>query len=191
MSYSSCYDVFIHRGRKSNARPAGSIFIGEIMEYEIVELNEKWVCGVADKTNNSSPEMGAKIGALWQKLYGTMAQTMKGRVNGKAVGLYCDYGKSLEDDYTVLVGCEVESENAAKTNTAAEGGSTSGSAYRHIPAGRYAKFTLRGDVVKAVGETWREIWNTPLERTFTGDFEEYQEDCDGKTGTIFIYIAVK
>lgn len=44
---------------------------------------------------------------------------------------------------------------------------------------------------KDVGKAWAEIWNTPLERTFTGDFEEYQEDCDGKTGTIFIYIAIK
>ena len=34
------------------------------------------------------------------------------------------------------------------------------------------------DVAKAVGDSWSEIWNTPLERTFTGDFEEYQEDCD-------------
>ena len=50
---------------------------------------------------------------------------------------------------------------------------------------------MKGDVAKDVGKTWAEIWNTPLERTFTGDFEEYQEDCDGKTGTIFIYIAIK
>ena len=135
--------------------------------------------------------MGAKIGALWQKLYGTMAQNMKGRVNGKAIGLYCDYGKSPQDDYTVLVGCEVESEAVAKANIDVLSQGTSGAAYRQIPVGRYAKFTLNGDVVKTVGESWQEIWNTPLERTFTGDFEEYQEDCDGKTGTIFIYIAVK
>jgi predicted transcriptional regulator YdeE len=43
---------------------------------------------------------------------------------------------------------------------------------------------------KAVSDSWGEIWQTDLDRSFTGDFEEYRnadpENCD-----IDIYIALK
>ena len=39
------------------------------MNYEIVEMEEKTVIGIATVTNNASPDMGSKIGQLWQKLY--------------------------------------------------------------------------------------------------------------------------
>ena len=126
--------------------------------------------------------MGEKIGGLWQKLYSGTAQSMTDKVNAKAIGLYCDYGTPDEKSYTVLAGCEVRTKDAAEKQ---------GLTVKVIPAGRYAKFIVKGDVRLAVGQAWGEIWNTPLDRTFTGDFEEYQEDSDGKTATVFIYIAVK
>lgn len=152
------------------------------MNYEVVNMKEKVFAGIADITNNSSPDMGAKIGTLWQKLYSDIAQSMTGRVNQKAVGLYCDYKPN--GDYTVLAGCEIDSSKA-------DDAEKSGLTVKKIPAGNYAKFIIKGDVQKAVAESWGEIWNTELERTFTGDYEEYQEDCDGKSGTIYIYIAIK
>lgn len=151
------------------------------MKYEIVELKEKIVAGLSDVTSNDSPDMSSKIASLWQNLY-SAPEKIKNRSNSNAIGLYCDYGKPSEKDYTVLAGFEVEkvdSENEKEF------------AVKKIPAGRYAKFSLRGDVVKAVAEAWGEIWNTPLERTFTGDFEEYMDDCDGKERTINIYLAIK
>lgn len=150
------------------------------MNYEIVKLEERTFLGFADVTNNTASDMGAKIGALWQKLYSGAAQTMKNRVNEKAIGLYCDY--KANGDYTVLAGCEVSSVE----NTEAQGLTV-----KTVPAGNYAKFVVKGDMVEAVAKAWGDIWATPLERTFTGDFEEYQEDTAGGNGTIFIYIAVK
>lgn len=158
--------------------PVKITLIGEKMNYEIVTLEKKIVAGVSARTSNNSPDMYSTIGGLWQKLYRGIAQSMKNRANKKAIGLYCDYNE--DGTYTVLTGCEVTADP--------QDGNLD---VKTIPAGRYAKFTVKGDVAKAVGDSWSEIWNTPLERTFTGDFEEYQEDCDGKSGTIFIYIAIK
>lgn len=149
------------------------------MNYEIVELAEKIVAGKAAVTSNSSPDMQEKIGNLWQT-FGAEAGKIAGRTNKKAIGLYCDYGTPAAEDYTVLIGCQVENKN-----------SNPGFAQKIIPAGRYAKFVLSGDVVSDVCKAWNEIWNTPLDRSFAADFEEYQEDCDGKTGTIHIYISLK
>ena len=143
------------------------------MNYEIVELKEKTIVGFAARTSNEDPQMGAIIGDLWKQLY-TPENTEKiqNRVNAYAIGLYSDYDK---EGYQVTAGFEVSD---------AENGN--GFAVKNIPAGRYAKFSVHGDMIEAVAISWKEIWETPLDRTFTGDFEEYlsQEDID-------IYIAIK
>lgn len=152
------------------------------MNYEIVEMEERTFAGVSAVTKNDSPDMQSVIGGLWQKLYSGVAQSMKNRVNGKSVGLYCDYAQDMS--YTVLAGCQISSEGVAEAEK-------NGLTVKKIPAGRYAKFTVKGEVPKAVAESWDQIWNTQLERTFTGDYEEYQEDCAAGNGTIFIYLAIK
>ena len=143
------------------------------MNYEIVELKEKTIVGFAARTSNEDPQMGAIIGDLWKQLY-TPENTEKiqNRVNSYAIGLYSNYDK---EGYQVTVGFEVS--DAENQN---------GFAVKTIPAGRYAKFSVHGDMIEAVTNSWKEIWETPLDRTFTGDFEEYlsQEDID-------IYIAIK
>ena len=143
------------------------------MNYEIVELKEKTIVGFAARTSNEDPQMGAIIGDLWKQLY-TPENTEKiqNRANAYAIGLYSDYDK---EGYQVTAGFEVSD---------AESGN--GFAVKNIPAGRYAKFSVHGDMIEAVANSWKEIWETPLDRTFTGDFEEYlsQKDID-------IYIAIK
>ena len=143
------------------------------MNYEILELKEKTIVGFAARTSNEDPQMGAIIGDLWKQLY-TPENTEKiqNRVNAYAIGLYSDYDK---EGYQVTAGFEVSD---------AESGN--GFTVKTIPAGRYAKFSVHGDMIEAVANSWKEIWETPLDRTFTGDFEEYlsQEDID-------IYIAIK
>lgn len=143
------------------------------MNYEIVELKEKTIVGFAARTSNEDPQMGAIIGDLWKQLY-TPENTEKiqNRVNSYAIGLYSNYDK---EGYQVTAGFEVS-----------DAKSGNGFAVKTIPAGRYAKFSVHGDMIEAVTNSWKEIWETPLDRTFTGDFEEYlsQEDID-------IYIAIK
>lgn len=143
------------------------------MNYEIVELKKKTIVGFSARTSNEDPQMGAIIGDLWKQLY-TPENTEKiqNRVNAYAIGLYSDYDK---EEYQVTAGFEVSDAESGINFTV-----------KTIPAGRYAKFSVHGDMIKAVANSWKEIWETPLDRTFTGDFEEYlsQEDID-------IYIAIK
>lgn len=143
------------------------------MNYEIVELKEKTIVGFAARTGNEDPEMGSVIGGLWQKLYAPEnVAKIRNRVNTYAIGLYSDYENAK---YQVTAGFEVS-----------ETGEANGFVVKTIPAGKYAKFNVHGDMIEAVASSWKEIWSTPLERTYTGDFEEYlsTEDID-------IYIAIK
>lgn len=146
------------------------------MKYEIVQLNEKTVVGVTATTSNSDPNMSEIIGGLWTKLYQEgVYEAIKNKVNQHAIGLYSDY---QGESYQVTAGNEVSSADNAELSK------------KTIPAGKYAKFSVHGHMQKAVAEAWGEIWNTDLDRSFTGDFEEYL-NADMENADIDIYIALK
>ncbi|MEG0614310.1 MAG: GyrI-like domain-containing protein [Oscillospiraceae bacterium] len=146
------------------------------MNYEIVNLKEKIVVGISAKTSNSSTNVCEIIGGLWEKLYqgGTNA-AIKNKANAYAIGLYSDY---VGENYQVTVGNEVTKSENPELST------------KIIPAGKYAKFSIEGNMQKAVADAWDEIWKMELDRSFSGDFEEYL-NSDFEKAKIDIYIALK
>lgn len=145
-----------------------------MMNYEIVNLEEKVIVGVSTTTSNEDPEMGEKISKLWVELY-QEGVNVKNRVNDHAIGLYSDYS---EQGYVVTAGNEVSKSDNDELTT------------KIIPGGRYAKFSVHGHMVTAVANAWQEIWKLDLDRSFTGDFEEYL-NTDFEHADIDIYIALK
>lgn len=151
------------------------------MDYEIVSLEAKTVVGLTARTGNSDPKMNEVIGGLWKRLFGDgLFFSMKNKVNEHSIGLYSNYEDGMTGAYDITVGCEVSGTPELPPDAVV----------KTIPAGRYAKFVVHGDMVKAVGAAWVEIWNTPLDRAYTGDFEEYVSQ-DAEHGEIDIYIALK
>lgn len=147
------------------------------MNYEIVNLDEKTIVGVSAVTNNNDPKMGEKIGQLWVDLYqGGVNQNIKNKVNDYAIGLYSDY--QANGEYTVTAGNEVSKAENSEYVT------------KIIPAGKYAKFSVHGHMERAVAEAWGEIWKMELDRSFSGDFEEYL-NSDFDNADIDIYVALK
>lgn len=145
------------------------------MKYEIVNLEQKTIIGVSTTTSNQDAEMGKKIGDLWVKLYqGGINSKILNKVNEFAIGLYSDY---KDGQFTVTAGNEVSKvENKDLT-------------VKIIPKGKYAKFSVKGHMEKAVASAWAEIWQTPLDRSFTADFEEYL-NSDYDNCNIDIYIGL-
>ncbi len=150
------------------------------MNYEIVNLEEKTVAGFSARTNNASPDMKKIIGGLWQKLYSPEGCfTLKNRVNNKALGIYTDYADDEKADYTVVTACEINCGDVPENFE-----------LRIIPAGKYARFIVKGNMVTAVQQFWKELWQMKLERNFICDFEEYQ-NADPENAEIHIYIGIK
>lgn len=145
------------------------------MKYEIVNLEQKTIIGVSTTTSNQDAEMGKKIGDLWVKLYqGGINSKILNKVNEFAIGLYSDY---KDGQFTVTAGNEVSIvENKDLT-------------VKIIPKGKYAKFSVKGHMEKAVASAWAEILQTPLDRSFTADFEEYL-NSDYDNCNIDIYIGL-
>lgn len=151
------------------------------MEYEIVNLEEKTIIGLSARTNNSAPDMGAVIGGLWTRFYtdGIYASIPE-KVNGKALGIYTDYSDDEKGDYTILTACE--------TSLGAK--APEGTVIRTIPAGKYARFVVKGDMHKAVADFWVKLWSMDLDRAFICDYEEYQ-NSDMENAEIHMYIGLK
>ena len=150
------------------------------MEYEIVNLDEKILVGASANTSNSSPDMSNVIGGLWGKFYqGGIHDKIKNTVNEFAIGLYSDYTED-KNGYCITVGNEVSSLDENNKNLDV----------KIIPAGKYAKFSICGNMVTAVVDAWQQIWQMDLDRSFTGDFEEYKI-ADVENAEIDIYVALK
>lgn len=151
------------------------------MDYEIVTLKEKIAVGISARTSNTSPEMGMVIGQLWNRFYNEgIYASIPDKVNAKALGIYTDYASDEKGKYTVMAACE--------TSKVPE--NTGDLVIHRIPAGKYAKFVVKGDMQKAVADFWQELWTMDLPRTFHSDFEEYQNN-DMENAEIHIYIGLQ
>ena len=149
-----------------------------IMKYEIVELEEKIVEGIAIKTSNQNVKSIQDIGETWQKLFANgIYEKIQNKVNNKTIGLYTEYEGDFTKPYTFVAGTEV----SVKTDNC-----------KIIEKGKYAKFVIIGDVQNSVGQAWQEIWNMNLKRKYTCDFEEYQNNSeDMQNQEIHIFIALE
>lgn len=157
---------------------------GNKMNYEIVELAEKQVEGIAIQTSNQTGKAIQEIGQTWQRFFTErVADKIQGKVNTKTIGLYTNYESDYTGAYQFIAGVEI---NQQKISSSQE------TVIKTIPKGKYAKFSIHGDIQQSVGEAWAQIWQMDLKRTYTGDFEEYQNNnTDPQNQEIHIYIAIK
>ncbi len=152
------------------------------MEYEIVELEERVVSGIKIETTNQNGKSMQDIGRTWKKLFADgIYEKIPNKVNNKTIGLYTEYEGDYTKPYIFMAGTQVSQkveENEDVVNIV-------------IPKGKYAKFVIIGDVQNSVGHAWQEIWNMNLNRKYTCDFEEYQNNSeDMQKQEIHIYIAI-
>lgn len=153
------------------------------MKYEIVELEQKIVEGIEVKTTNEDGKSMQDIANMWQTFFTQgIYDKIENKVNGKTIGLYTDYEKDYTKPYNFVVCTEVSEKSKDMENRVV----------KVIPKGKYAKFVIHGDVQNAVGQAWQEIWNMNLNRKYTCDFEEYQNNSeDMQNQEIHIYIGIE
>lgn len=152
------------------------------MNYDIICLEEKTVVGYIVNTTNENNKAMSDIAMTWGRFIQSGAyDSISNRVNEKSIGLYTDYEGDFTKPYNFLSCCEVVNPNTIPADMVA----------RKIPGGKYARFVINGDVQKAVGEFWSKLWELPLDRKYSADFEEYQNNSDDMNNQeIHIYIAL-
>ncbi len=152
------------------------------MNYEIVYLEEKTVVGLMVKTTNENNKEMVDIGRLWEEFLqeGTY-EAISSKVNAKFIGMFTDYEGDFTKPYNFVTCCEVSDTNCIPANMVA----------KKISKGKYARFIISGDVQQVIGEFWSSLWEMQIDRKYSTDFEEYQNNTgDLANQEIHIYIAL-
>jgi predicted transcriptional regulator YdeE len=149
------------------------------MNYEIVTLDKKQVVGLSMMTTNENMQAASDIGGLWQNFMGQTYSQIENKIDSKLIAIYTDYEDDHTKPYRFMCGAEVSSH------------ANSGLKAITVNPGKYAKFTLVGDMMTVVGPAWHKIWNMDLDRKYDTDFEYYHNDGDDPNNqTIEIYISL-
>lgn len=161
-----------------------------IQPVRIEEKASMTIAGISAVTNNADELSGqGKLGALWAQFHSNdiMTRVTKQAMDGAIYGCYTDYENGAAGQYRVLIGARVQEADTQPT----------GIDTVMIPAATYAVFTTaRGPIQEVVAQAWGAIWQwsatSGMQRTYSGDFEYYDErSTDPSDAQVDIYIAIK
>lgn len=153
------------------------------MQYSRVLKKQCFIIGVSIRTTNKDGQAFQDIPLFWQRVQENNLLDLVPDVldQQKIYALYTDY--HADGSYAMIIGKRV---HCVKTIP-------EGMVSCVIPAGDYALFTARGiEFGEAVGELWTVIWQEPLQRAFTTDFEVYDARLLSKPiPEVPIFVAIK
>lgn len=152
------------------------------MEYEVVQLGPKEIVGIEIRTTNENDQAVSDLGPFWAKFFaGEYQKKIPNKASNEIYGLYCEYEKDETKPYTLVAGCEVNSVGELGGELVA----------KKVPASKYAVFKIEGEFPHELIRTWQFIWEAPLRRTFSGDFELYPEEWHPVNNPgLLLYIAI-
>lgn len=154
----------------------------ETLCFERVKLPQFFVAGIAVNTTNQDGQSEKDIGDLWTKFTtGNMAQQITGKLSDDIYCIYTDYESDYTGRYTAVLGCKVESADDVNHSffTAL------------IPAGDYQVYKPQGRFPENVGHTWKQIWQTDIDRKYTADYDCYKAGAKSFEETeVEVYLAV-
>ena len=142
------------------------------------------VIGIALRTTNENGQSVQDIPALWNRFMteGIMDQ-IPNKVDQTMYCIYTDYEKDHTKPYTTILGCKVSNLDQIPY----------GLVGKTFEEQTYIKRIAKGNLMQGiVYEEWTKIWNADLNRTFTADFEVYDERTHNtENAEVDIFISVK
>ncbi len=141
------------------------------------------VIGISVRTTNENGQSMQDIPALWGRFMAEQITTqIPGKINNDLYCIYTDYEKDHTRPYTTLLGCRVYHLDSIPD----------GMTGKTFTEGNYNRFTAKGNLAQGiVYNEWINIWNTPLNRAFTADFEVYGEKATHpENAEVDIFVAL-
>lgn len=151
--------------------------------YTVVQKPAMIVVGIECRTSNA-PEAGPHdIPKHWGKFYSEdILNKIPHKASDEVIALYCDYEGDYTQPYSFVIGCRVDAWDTIPTGMVA----------KTVPAGPYAVFRAVGEYPASLIETWGKIWQTPLKRAYTGDYELYGDKFTaGSPKEVEVFIAIE
>lgn len=152
-------------------------------KYTVTKKPEIQLIGIECRTSNDSDAAPNDIPALWGRFYNeNIINQIPDKVSEEVIALYCDYDGDHTQPYSVVIGCPVSAIDIVPEGMVA----------KEIPSGTYAAYRAIGEHPKTLVETWGEIWQANLPRTYTGDYEVYgKKFSSGLPQEVEVYIAIE
>lgn len=134
------------------------------MSGKSVKIEPFLVIGIALRTNYDNA--AKEIPSHWERFYKEgIGDKIPNVIDNRVIALYTDYEGDFTDPYTLIVGKKVSSIDEVPE----------GMISKSIPKGSYAQFTSAGKIPGCLMKTWQEIWDAPIHRSYTVDFEIFPE----------------
>ncbi|MEB2301370.1 effector binding domain-containing protein [Lysinibacillus xylanilyticus] len=161
----------------------------DISEPVVMNKESFQIVGISARTSNANEITAqAKIPQLWSDFYQqNVVGQIANAVNHVTYGLYSDYETDVNGEYSITLGVEVLAADEIPE----------GMFVKTMPAAKYLVFTSdKGSFEEVVVKAWQDVWawfaSSGVERTYTGDFEMYDERCaNPQEAQVDIYIAIK
>ncbi len=142
------------------------------------------IIGISVRTTNENGQASQDIPALWNKFMTEgIAEQIPNKIDNSIYCIYTEYEKDHTKPYTTILGCKVENLDTIPN----------GMVGKTFNEAEYEKFVAKGNILKGMvfGE-WTKIWNSDLDRTFTADFEVYDEKAlNPENAEVDIFVAIK
>lgn len=141
------------------------------------------IIGISVRTSNQDNQAATDIPALWdQFMSDNIMDKIPNKTSTEVYSIYTNYESDHTKPYDTILGCKVSSlDNIPK-----------GMVGQAFEGGKAAKFTSKGNLEdNIIYQTWLDIWNADLNRTFTADFEVYgAKSMDRANATVDIFVAI-
>ena len=146
-------------------------------------INDFKIIGISARTTNKDTQAAEAIGKLWGQFFAdNLSEKIPNKLSSDIYSIYTDYKSNYTEEYTTILGISVSSlENIPE-----------GLMGRQFEGDEFEVFTAKGQMPKAVADTWIDIWHrdAELQRKYTYDFEVYDEKSqNGDESEVKIYIA--
>lgn len=148
-----------------------------------VSLPAKKILGIEMRTTNQENQAERAITKLWETFMSeNLIKKIPNKIDSNVYCIYTHYESDFSGEYSVILGCEVSSVDELPENMT----------NIEIPEQGYQVFEAKGQIPQSIVKTWEEIWNTPLPRAYTADFEKYKiADFGNQDLMVEIFIALK
>jgi len=140
--------------------------------------------GITVRTSNEQARSYGDIAKLWERFVSeNVMARIPNKVDGEILSLYTNFESDHTAPYDTVIGCRVSSLEDIPDGM--QGFS--------FPETTYAHFIVKGDLTKgAVYDGWLKIWESPLKRLYTQDYEIYGIKAqDRAAAEVDIYVAIE
>jgi len=144
-------------------------------EFKLIGLK------LENRTNNENGQSSIDCGNLWQKFEKeNFAERIPDKLSDEIYAVYFDYESDHTKPFSYFIGCKVQ----IGTHTPQD------MVDLIIPAGSFIKVIAKGKMPDCVANSWKDIWNSSIERAYKYDFEIYDDRSkDWSNAEVDIFVS--